>query len=60
MKLHRPKARYQQPDLFEWAADEERRDADPRVRWIARHCRVSLATAATLLVNAGFSNREAQ
>lgn len=58
MKLHHPKPRYQHPDLFDWASDQERRGADPRVRWIARRCRVSLATAATLLVNAGFSRRE--
>lgn len=32
--------------------------ADHRVRWVARRCRVSLATAATLAANAGLSSRE--
>jgi hypothetical protein len=58
MKLHH-KANYcQLPDLFDWVAELDRRAADHRVRWLARHCRVSLATAATLATLAGFSNKE--
>jgi len=58
MKLPQRKLRYQHPDLFDWADDQEWRAADPRIRWMSNHCRVSLATAATLLVNAGFTSRE--
>ena len=54
---HSPKS-CQFPDLFDWASERGRRAVDHRVRWVARHCRVSLATAATLAVNAGFSNRD--
>ncbi len=57
MKVHHPPKRCQLPDLFEWATEKEFRSADPRTRWVARHCRVSLATAATLVAIAGFSNR---
>jgi hypothetical protein len=32
--------------------------ADHRVRWVARRCRVSLATATTLAVIAGLFDRE--
>lgn len=31
---------------------------DHRLRWVARRCRVSLATAATLAANAGLFSRE--
>jgi hypothetical protein len=51
-KLHHPKKRCQLPDLFDWAAEQDRRVADHRVWWVSRHCRVSLATAATLVANA--------
>jgi hypothetical protein len=44
------------PDLFDWASEMERRSASHQVRWTARHCRVSLATAATLITLVGFSN----
>ena len=57
MKLHHKTKRCQLP-LFDWAAQQERRGADARVRWVARHCRVSLAVAATLAANAGLFNRE--
>ena len=58
MKIHHPPKSCQLPDLFDWASEMERRSVDHRTRWVARHCRVSLATAATLIENAGFSNRE--
>jgi hypothetical protein len=58
MKVHHPSKRFQVPDLFDWAAEQERRGADHRVRWVAQHCSVSLATAATLALNAGLFNRE--
>ena len=31
---------------------------DFRVRWVASRCRVSLATAETIIANAGFSDGE--
>jgi hypothetical protein len=57
MNLPQLKARYQHPDLFDRLDDRECA-TDPRIRWIALHCRISLATAATLFVNAGFASRE--
>jgi hypothetical protein len=59
MKIPRScKARQQWPDLFDWAAETERRSASHQVRSVAWHFRVTLATAATLITLAGFSNRE--
>lgn len=58
MKVHHPSKRCQFPDLFDYAAEQERRGADHRVRWVARRCGVSLATAATLASNAGLFDRE--
>ena len=58
MRLHDKAKRCQLPDLFDWAAKLDNRAADYRIRWIARRCRVSVATAATLAVNAGFTDRE--
>ena len=60
MKVHQKPQKFQLPDLFDWADELERRSASHRVRWVARHCRVSLATAATLIANAGFSNRDSR
>jgi hypothetical protein len=51
---------YQRPDLFDWAAAKSGSAVDYRIRWVARHRGVSLATAATLIANAGFSNGEAR
>jgi hypothetical protein len=39
------------------AGEIERRSTAYQVRWVARHCRVNLTTAATLTALAGFSNR---
>ena len=58
MKIYHPPKSYQLPDLFDWASEMERHAVDHRTRWVARRCRVSLATAATLIENAGFSKRE--
>jgi hypothetical protein len=58
MKVHHPSKSGQLPDLFDWNSEMERRPVDHRTRWVARRCRVSLATAATLVAIAGFSNRE--
>jgi len=58
MKLHRPSKRYQCPDLFDWLADQDRRAANHTTRWVARRCRVTLATAETIIANAGFRDGE--
>jgi hypothetical protein len=58
MKLHHPKKRYQSPDLFDWLADQDRRVASHTVRWVARRCRVPIATAETIVSNAGFFKGE--
>ena len=47
------------PDLFDWAASRENCVPDHRTRWVASRCRVSLATAETIITNAGFSDGEA-
>jgi hypothetical protein len=49
--------RLQTPDLFDWAASRDICLADHRVRWVASRCRVSLATAETIIANA-FSDGE--
>lgn len=47
------------PDLFDCAASRHSISApDFRVRWVASRCRVSLATAETIISNAGFSDGE--
>jgi hypothetical protein len=46
------------PDLFDWAATRAIPVHDYRVRWVASRCRVSLATAETIIANAGFSDAE--
>jgi hypothetical protein len=39
---------------FDWAGEIEHR----RIRLVARRCRVSLSTAATLIILAGLSSQE--
>lgn len=46
------------PDLFECAANRACSFPDYRVRWVASRCRVSFATAETIIANAGFSDGE--
>ena len=46
------------PDLFDWAATRAIPVHDYRVRWVASRCRVSVATAETIIRNAGFSDGE--
>jgi hypothetical protein len=46
------------PDLFDWHPSRSLPAHDYRVRWVASRCRVSLATAVTIIANAGFSDRE--
>ena len=46
------------PDLFDWAGNQDICVSDHRVRWVAHRCRVSLATAETIIANAGFSSGE--
>lgn len=55
-----PRSRKQRhfPDLFDWAANRAISVPDYRVRWVASRCRVSLATAETIIANAGFSDGE--
>jgi hypothetical protein len=56
--LHHKSRHCQLPDLFDWVAEQDRRVADHRVRWVARRCRVPFSTAETIIANAGFSDRE--
>jgi hypothetical protein len=58
MKVHHPSKSRQLPDLFDWAAHRDICVYDHRVRWVARRCRVSRATAETIIANAGFSDGE--
>ena len=46
------------PDLFDFAENRSIPVSDFRVRWVASRCRVTLATAETIIANAGFSNGE--
>jgi hypothetical protein len=46
------------PDLFDWAANRAISVPDFRVRWVASRCRVSFATAETIIANAGFADGE--
>ena len=46
------------PDLFDWAANRSISVPDFRTRWVASRCRVSIATAETIIANAGFSDGE--
>jgi hypothetical protein len=41
------------PDLFDWATNRASSFPDYRVRWVASRCRVSLATAETIIAKRG-------
>jgi hypothetical protein len=56
--LPRRRRKLHLPDLFDWAAAREIAVYDYRVRWVASRCRVALATAETIIANAGFSDGE--
>jgi hypothetical protein len=56
--LHHPKRRFQHPDLFDWLAEQDCRIADHTVRWVARRCRLRLATAQTVAELALLTTRE--
>ena len=56
--LPHPHKKLKFPDLFVGAANRSITFPDFRVRWVARRCRVSLATAETIIANAGFSDGE--
>jgi hypothetical protein len=58
MKLHHPPKKCQLPGLADRLADPDFCSFDYRRRLIARRCRVSLATAETIITNAGFSDGE--
>jgi hypothetical protein len=58
MKKSRPTKLILFPDLFDWDTELERRPVSSQLRWVVKHCRVSLSTAATLAVNAGLQKRE--
>jgi hypothetical protein len=57
MKISHSKEYHQLPERLD-RRDQHDLGADHRVRWVARRCRVSLATAATLAANAGLFSRE--
>ena len=56
MKLHHPPKKCQLPGLADRFADPDFCSDDYRRRLIASRYRVSLATAETIIANAGFSN----
>src|SRR6476660_5468047 len=56
MKVRHSSLRDQTFGLFEWAANNDLCAADHRVRWVVRRCRVSRATAETIIANAGLSD----
>lgn len=56
--LSRSNRQLHSPDLSDWAARRDVYVYDHRVRWVARRCRVPLATAETIIANAGFSDGE--
>lgn len=58
MKLHHPLKKCQLPELFDRLADQDFCAEDYRLRRIADRCRVSLATAETIVANAGFCSGE--
>lgn len=53
MRLRHLRRRFQHPDLFEWAAEQERLPIDLKVAWIARRCRVSQKIAFVIAEHAG-------
>jgi hypothetical protein len=58
MKLYHPRMKCQPPDQSDRPADPDFCTNEYRVRRIAGQCRVSLATAETIIANAGFSDGE--
>lgn len=58
MTLPRAANRFQFPNQLEQKHQHDVGSIDYRVRWVARRCKVSLATAATLAINAGLLDRE--
>jgi hypothetical protein len=56
--ISRTRRQFYLPDLFDWAAKRHVCISDYRIRWVASRCRVSLATAETIIANAGFSDAE--
>ena len=54
MKIRQLPARFQQPDLFDWAVERELLQLDIRVERLARRYRLSRSTAAMIAENAGF------
>jgi hypothetical protein len=56
--LPRSRGKLKFPDQFDWAANRSLPAPDFRTRWVARRCLVSLATAETIIANAGFSDGE--
>jgi hypothetical protein len=58
MTLHHPPQKCQLPGLPDRLARPDFRTKDYRLRLIACRCRVSLATAETIISNAGFSDGE--
>jgi hypothetical protein len=56
--LSHKRGKHHFPDLFDWAANQDDGVRDHRVRWVARRCRVPLATAETIIANAGFFDGE--
>jgi len=58
MNLYHRSKRCQLPDLIDRFGHQDFCIADYRLRLIADRYRVSLATAGTIIANAGFSNGE--
>jgi hypothetical protein len=58
VKLHQPSKKCQRPGQSDRLADPDFSTNEYRVRRIAGQCRVSLATAETIIANAGFSDGE--
>jgi hypothetical protein len=58
MQLHHPPKKCQRPGQSDRLASPDFCTNEYRVRRIAGQCRVSLATAETIIANAGFSDGE--
>ena len=57
-KLHHSAKHFQHPDLLDFPLRQDWPISVHRTRWVASRCRVSLATAETIIANAGFSDGE--
>lgn len=57
MKISHSREYFHLPERLDWR-EQHGFGVDHRIRWVARRCRVSLATAATLAANAGLLSRE--